>query len=197
MNVKVLFTTVFLVFFFSFQTYSQQYSFSILAFSLYDNDKLVSKWADVEGFENHLDKKSDMDSLALFTIKAIYSGDDLPFHRFAKHKQGIWLLYAENDRKFRPIRYFCIEKQMHDGSLQHMNIFLNYDYHSCKMPCAFGKSEFHVSQIEFHEGNYMFLSHLELKDWSKNRKNLIKIEDEIPVYIKENEIRFWDTKLKN
>jgi hypothetical protein len=197
MNVKVLFATVFLVYFLSLQTYSQQYSFSVLAFSVYDNCKIVTKWADVEGFENHLDKKNDMDSLSLFTIKAIYSGVDLPYHRFTKHKPGIWLLYAENVRKFRPIRYFCIEKRLPDSSLQHMNIFLNYDYHSCKMPCAFGKSEFLVSQIEFHKGNYMFLSHLKLKDWSENCKNLIKIDDDIPVYIKENEIKFWDTKLKN
>lgn len=174
---------------------SQQYSFSILAFSIYNEGKLVKSIREVKGFENHL-KPVDMDSLSCFSVKAVYYNEDIQYHRIAKHKEGIWLLYAENVRKHRPIRFFSIEKKI-GTETKVMHLFLNYDYHSCKMPCLFGKSDFLVSEIPFREGSYLLFDRLNLMDWETNNNKILKIEGDIFYYIVKNRIELWDIKMKN
>jgi len=176
---------------------SQQYSFSVFAFRIYDGGQVVQKLSDIQGFENQLVKNLDLDSVSPFSIKAIYSDENIQYHRFNKHKPGIWILYAENVRKFRPIRYFCIEKKLADGRIKEMKIFLNYDYHSCKMPCSFGHSEFNVSDILFSEGNFELLGRLSLSDWKNDSGKIVSFKTEIPDFIRENKIDFWDNKRKN
>jgi len=175
---------------------SQQYSFSVFAFKIIDKENVVTKINDVIGFDNRLVQTRDLDSLSPFSIVAIYPGEDVRYHRLARHKDEILLLYAENVKKWRPIRFFRIEKKMPNGKIETMNIILNYNYHSCEMPCAFGKSEFKVSEILFSEGNFMFLDLLQLKDWETRSNNLTSFKDEIPQFIKENKIVFWDDKMK-
>jgi hypothetical protein len=176
---------------------SQQYSFSVFTFRIYDANQIVQKFNNVVGFENQLIGATDLDSTSDFCIKAIYADENLQYHRINKHKPGIWILYSENVRKYRPIRFLSIEKKTLDGKKLVMNIFLNYNYHSCKMPCAFGKSEFNVCDILFTEGNFEFLSLLSLDDWQHRSKKIIKFKPEIPDFIKENNIDFWDNKRKN
>jgi hypothetical protein len=185
-----------LILFNSYFILAQQYSFSIFAFKILDGDNVVTKICNVVGFENKLVTPRDMDSLSQFQILSIYDGDDVRYHRLARHKEGIWLLYAENVKKWRPIRFFRIEKKMTDGKTKAMNIFLNYNYHSCEMPCVFGQSEFKVSEIQFREGNYMFLDILKVVDWKVGSNKLVGFKEEIPDFIKENKIVFWDDKMK-
>lgn len=176
--------------------FSQQYSFSVFAFSIFDKEKTIEKLNHVFDYQLHNSVKYHTQSSAAFIVRSLFSNEGIDYHHFAVHQPGIWLLYAENVKKHRPLRYFSIEKKMKDGKIDVMRIVLNYDYHSCEMPCTFGVTTFRVCQIPFKPGTFMLMDIMKLSDWEKKEAKFIEISGDISEFMEKNEIRFWDIKMK-
>jgi hypothetical protein len=175
--------------------YSQQYSFSTFAFKIWNGDSVVTTLHDVRGFNHYLGTKIKKDSLSEFEVNAIYLSEDVNFQHLAQHRKGVWILFSENVKRWRPLRFFCIQKTEVDGQVKVMRIFLNYNYNSCEMPCIFGQSEFKTCDIPFIEGNFMLLDCVNIDDWKKTCKNIITIHGDIFSYILKNNLILWDIKM--
>ncbi|MFN8255166.1 MAG: hypothetical protein U0W24_05720 [Bacteroidales bacterium] len=193
MKAKVFIVSILLIFC-NLDVLSQQYSFSTFAFKLYDNHNIILSFGKIDGFNHYFGTKVKIDTASQFEIFAPLLSDDLNYQHLAPHKPGIWILFAENFKKWRPLRLLGIRKIMPDGKIEEMILLLNYDYQSCEMPCTFGQSEFKTSELVFRKGTFILTGITEMKDWNKNSDKIIEVNCDILKFLTKYRIILWDNE---
>lgn len=173
---------------------SQKYSSTSIVFYLYDGDKLVETVNSTPGLTPQFGHNKGIDTNSKFKICAMYNDEDAQYQKARKFNlPGAWSISSLNVRRYRPIRFFKIEKEISENEVEIMRIFLNYDYNSCnKMPCVDIKS-YDIVDIIFRRGNFILFAKPKMDKWINGSSDIVKCEEDIINYLLKNQIKIWDS----
>jgi len=175
-------------------SYSQKYSSTSIVFYLYGDNKLVETVHSTPGLVPLFGHNNGIDPKSKFKICTMYTDEDAQYLEARKFNlPGAWSISSLNVRRYRPIRFFKIEKKISEDEVEVMCVFLNYDYNSCnKMPCV-DINSYDIVDIKFSSGNFMLLDKPNLADWENGSEAIVKIEGAIINYLLKNQIKVWDS----